>query len=83
MHAARAFDPAGVRPRGGYYLNRLWHERQGHIEVRRPSCNQFYGEIPAAGAEGGGQAVRAAQNALKQSTKFFFASRGQHETQHQ
>lgn len=72
MHAARDFDPATVRPRGGHYINgrfvdHLGAAGQGDIEVRRPSDNQPYGQIPDAGAEGVDQAVRAAQNALKQS----------------
>lgn len=69
---ARDFDPATVRPRGGHYINGhfihgVGHEGHGDIEVRRPSDNQPYGEIPDAGAEGVDQAVRAAQVALKTS----------------
>ena len=57
MHAARDFDPATVRPRGGHFINgqfvdRVGYEGPGAIEVRRPSDNQPYGEIPDAGAEG-------------------------------
>jgi aldehyde dehydrogenase (NAD+) len=67
MHAARDFDPATVRPRGGHYINGVWYEGQGDIEVRRPSDNQPYGQIPDAGPEGVDQAVRTAQAALKES----------------
>jgi aldehyde dehydrogenase (NAD+) len=72
MHAARDFDPATVRPRGGHYINGQFitdvgHGTRGDIEVRRPSDNQPYGQIPDAGPEGVDQTVRTAQNALKES----------------
>jgi aldehyde dehydrogenase (NAD+) len=67
MQAARDFDPASVRPRGGHYINGAWQAGRSDIEVRRPSDDQPYGEIPDAGPEGVDQAVRIAQAALKSS----------------
>ena len=72
MYAARDFDPAAVRPRGGHYIigrfvTDVGYEGRGDIEVRRPSDNQPYGQIPDAGPEGVDQAVRFAQDALKES----------------
>jgi hypothetical protein len=48
MHAARDFDPAAVRPRGGYCINGQFvidvgHDGPGDIEMRRPAGNQPYG----------------------------------------
>jgi hypothetical protein len=85
MHAARNLGPATVRPGGGHYIDVVWHGGQGDLQVRRHSGNRRCCQIPDAGAEGVDQAVRTAQNALMQSgrTKFFFAWRGQHDTQHQ
>lgn len=64
MQAARDFDPAAVRPRGGHYINGVLESGRAAIELRRPSDNQAHGEIPDAGAEGVDQAVRIAQAAL-------------------
>lgn len=67
MQVAGDFDPATVQPRGGHYIDGVWEAGRGGIEVRRPSDNQAYGEIPDAGPEDVDRAVRAAQAALKSS----------------
>jgi aldehyde dehydrogenase (NAD+) len=61
------FNPDTLRPRAGHYIGGSWVEGRGAIEVRRPSDNEAYADLPDAGAEIVDQAVRIAQKALNDS----------------
>jgi aldehyde dehydrogenase (NAD+) len=61
------FDPVALRPRAGHYIGGEWLEGRGAIEVRRPSDNRAYADLPDAGAEMVDRAVDVAQRALNKS----------------